>query len=287
MRCRSMHVVVRSAACKLGSTRSERTGPAPAPRGGVKLQRNATLGVMRIADLLFTQGFGSRRECLGLVASGQVQLQGRPVTDPLQEVVEVGLEFVVNGQRWLYQAEAVLMLHKPAGFECSRAPRDHPSVLSLLPAPLRQRGVQPVGRLDQDTTGLLLLTDNGALIHRLTHPKRHVAKVYVAQTRHAVDERQIAALLQGVVLHDAPAAVRALACKALAPTVLQLTISEGRYHQVKRMVAAAGNRVEQLHRVSLGPLTLPEGLAQGEWRWLSAKEQQALSDGTALQVAPD
>ena len=245
---------------------------------------------MRIADLLFTQGFGSRRECLGLLAAGQVQLQGRPILDPSEEVAETGLQFVVNGQPWLYQAQAVLMLHKPAGFECSRAPRDHPSVLSLLPAPLRQRGVQPVGRLDQDTTGLLLLTDNGSLIHRLTHPKQHVAKVYVAQTRHVVDERQVAALLQGVVLHDAPAPVRALACKALAPTVLQLSIAEGRYHQVKRMVAAAGNRVEQLHRSAFGPLTLTDGLndglAEGHWRWLSAEEQQALSAGTVLQAAP-
>ncbi len=241
---------------------------------------------MRIADLLFTQGFGSRRECLGLLAAGHVQLQGRTVLNPAEEVVEAGLEFVVNGQPWLYQAQAVLMLHKPAGFECSRAPRHHPSVLSLLPAPLRLRGVQPVGRLDQDTTGLLLLTDDGSLIHRLTHPKRHVAKVYVAQTRHAVDAVQIKALLDGVVLHDAPTTVRALACQALAPTQLQLSINEGRYHQVKRMVAAAGNRVEQLHRVSFGPLTLTESLAEGHWRWLSAAEQQALSAGTVLQAAP-
>lgn len=241
---------------------------------------------MRIADLLFTQGFGSRRECAGLLAAGRVQVQGRTLLSPHEAVAEAGLEFVVNGQPWHYQAQAVLMLHKPAGYECSRAPRDHPSVLSLLPAPLRQRGVQPVGRLDQDTTGLLLLTDNGALIHRLTHPKRHVAKVYVVHTRHVVDEQQVTALLQGVVLHDAPAPVHALACKALAPTVLQLAIDEGRYHQVKRMVAAAGNRVEKLHRAAFGPLTLNEGLAEGHWRWLSPEEQQALSAETVLQAAP-
>ena len=241
---------------------------------------------MRMADLLFTQGFGSRRECAALLAAGQVQLQGRTVSDPFEDVAEEDLEFVVNGQPWRYQAQAVLMLHKPAGFECSRAPRDHPSVLSLLPAPLRQRGVQPVGRLDQDTTGLLLLTDNGALIHRLTHPKRHVAKVYLATTRHVVDGGQVQALLQGVVLHDAPAPVRALACSALAPTLLQLTIMEGRYHQVKRMVAAVGNRVEHLHRAVFGPLTLPESLAEGHWRWLTAQEQQALSGGSVSPAAP-
>jgi 16S rRNA pseudouridine516 synthase len=241
---------------------------------------------MRMADLLFTQGFGSRRECAGLLASGQVQLQGQPVLDPFVEVDETDLEFVVNGQAWRYQAQAVLMLHKPAGFECSRAPRDHPSVLSLLPAPLRQRGVQPVGRLDQDTTGLLLLTDNGSLIHRLTHPKRHVAKVYLAHTRHAVDERQIQALLQGVVLHDAPTPVRALSCQAVAPTLLRLSVTEGRYHQVKRMIAAAGNRVEQLHREAFGPLTLPDGLAPGEWSWLTNLERQALSGGIVSPAEP-
>ena len=235
-----------------------------------------------MADLLFTQGFGSRRECAALLAAGLVQVQGRILLDPDEDVSEQGLEFVVQEQSWHYQAQAVLMLHKPAGFECSRAPRDHPSVLSLLPAPLRQRGVQPVGRLDQDTTGLLLLTDNGQLIHRLTHPKRHVAKVYLAQTRHAIDEAQLQALLQGVVLHDAPEPVSALSCQAMTSTTLKLSITEGRYHQVKRMVAAAGNRVERLHRTAFGPLTLTDDLAEGHWRWLSADEQQALSGERAV-----
>ena len=239
-----------------------------------------------MSDLLFTQGFGSRRECAALLAAGLVQVKGRVMLDPGEDVSEQGLEFVVQQQSWRYQAQAVLMLHKPAGFECSRAPRDHPSVLSLLPAPLRQRGVQPVGRLDQDTTGLLLLTDNGQLIHRLTHPKRHVAKVYLAQTRHAIDEAQLQALRQGVLLHDAPEPVRALSCQAMAPTSLQLSITEGRYHQVKRMVAAAGNRVERLHRRAFGPLTLTDDLPEGHWRWLSAEEQQALSGERVVPAVP-
>ena len=223
---------------------------------------------MKIADLLYTQGFGSRRACAGLVAAGRVQAQGRTLLDAHEELEAHGLNFSVDGQPWLYQAQAVLMLHKPSGYECSRAPRDHPSVLSLLPPPLRQRGVQPVGRLDQDTTGLLLLTDQGSLIHRLTHPKRHVAKVYLATTRHAIDEAQVAALLAGVVLHDDPQPVQAQACETPGPRTLMITVTEGRYHQVKRMVAAVGNRVEALHRSAVGPWVLPADLLPGAWRWL-------------------
>lgn len=232
---------------------------------------------MRLADLLFSQGFGSRRECSGLAVSGRVALPGRPAPGADEDLDAEGLLFVVDGQTWRYQAQAVLMLHKPAGYECSREPRDHPGVLSLLPPPLRRRGVQPVGRLDQDTTGLLLLTDQGSLIHRLTHPKRHVAKVYLATTRHAIDDAQVAALLHGVVLHDDPAPVRAAACQADGPHLLRLTLTDGRYHQVKRMVAAVGNRVEALHRCSFGPLQLGADLPPGHWRWLEAAETANLS----------
>ena len=240
---------------------------------------------MRLADLLFTQGFGSRRECAGLIKAGRVDIAGQARLDPLQEFDAQGLQFSVDGESWLYQAQAVLVMNKPSGYECSRAPRDHPGVLSLLPPPLRQRGVQPVGRLDQDTTGLLLLTDQGSLIHRLTHPKRHVAKVYLATTRHAVDALQVQALLAGVVLHDDPSPVRALACEVRAPCTLQITINEGRYHQVKRMVAAVGNRVEALHRSAFGPLPLPADLPAGHWRWLQGEERAALSGENAAPGA--
>ena len=244
---------------------------------------------MRLADLLFTQGFGSRRECAALAGTGRVQVQGRELDDPDEDLPLNGadgtLHFTVDGQNWLYQAQAVVMLHKPAGYECSRDPRDHPSVLSLLPAPLRRRGVQPVGRLDQDTTGLLLLTDQGPLIHRLTHPKRHVDKVYLATTRHPIDHAQMAALLQGVVLHDDPRPVRAAACTADGPHLLRLTLTDGRYHQVKRMVAAVGNRVEALHRCAFGKLQLDGELAPGRWRWLSPAEAAALSAAPASPVA--
>ena len=225
-----------------------------------------------LAQVLFSQGFGTRRECESLVAAGFVSLAGEVCDDPWREVEPEGLEFGVQGQRWPYREKALVMLHKPAGYECSQKPKHHPSVLSLLPAPLRTRGVQPVGRLDEDTTGLLLLTDDGALIHRLTSPRHHVPKVYEVRCKHPVDEAQLAALRAGVVLDDDPAPVRAAACEADGTHGLRLTLTEGKYHQVKRMVAAAGNRVEALHRSAFGALVLPADLAPGQWRWVEGPQ---------------
>lgn len=231
---------------------------------------------MRLAQVLFSQGFGTRRICAGLVAGGHVRVGGRVVDDPDAELPTDGLEFEVDGRAWPYQATALVLLHKPAGYECSQKPRHHPSVLTLLPAPLRTRGVQPIGRLDEDTTGLLLLTDDGPLIHRLTSPKHHVPKVYEATTRHPMDAAQVERLRAGVVLDDDPAPVRAEAAEAIGPNALRLVLTEGKYHQVKRMVAAAGNRCEALHRSAFGALTLDGGPPPGQWRWVTAEERAAL-----------
>lgn len=224
---------------------------------------------MKLAQLLFAQGFGTRRECLGRIQLGQVRLQGHVITDPDHDITDpTGLDFDVDGVPWRYQARALLMLHKPAGFECSLKPGAWPPVYSLLPPPLRQRGVQCVGRLDQDTTGLLLLTDDGPLLHKLTSPKHHVPKVYEAEVKHPLDDTQIQSLLGGVTLLDSPHPVRAVAAEAIDPLHLRLTLTEGKYHQVKRMVAAVGNRVQTLHRARIGALTLPPDLAPGQWRWI-------------------
>jgi 16S rRNA pseudouridine516 synthase len=223
-----------------------------------------------IAQILFSQGFGNRRVCAGLVQFGHVRVAGRVLDDPSESFDTEGLVFEVEGQAWAFHAKALLMLHKPAGYECSQKPRHHPSVMSLLPAPLRTRGVQPVGRLDEDTTGLLLFTDDGALIHRLTSPKHHVDKVYEVFTKHPLDETQLQRLREGVVLDDDPAPVRAVAAVQVAEQHLQLTLGEGKYHQVKRMLAAVSNRVESLHRSRFGPWVLPEKLAPGQWAWVDA-----------------
>jgi 16S rRNA pseudouridine516 synthase len=229
---------------------------------------------VRWPQLLFTQGFGTRRECEALVASGRVACAGRVVAFDDEVDAREDLCFEVDGQAWPYHASALVLLHKPAGFECSQKPRHHPSVLTLLPPPLRTRGVQPVGRLDEDTTGALLITDDGALIHRLTSPKRHVPKTYEVTTKHALDATQVQRLRDGVVLDDDPAPVHAADAQLVAPLHLRLVLTEGKYHQVKRMVAAVGNRVQALHRSAFGTLTV-EGIAPGEWRWVNAVEREA------------
>ena len=224
---------------------------------------------MNLAQLLFTQGFGTRRECEGLIASGHVTVAGQRVDDPFLDVDPAGLAFTVRGEAWTYHEKALLVLNKPQGVECSQKPKHHPSVYTLLPAPLRRRDVQSIGRLDEDTTGLLLFTDDGALIHRFTSPKKHVPKVYEVTCRHPVAPDQIARLLAGVKLVDDPATVRAVACEPTGETTVRLTLVDGKYHQVKRMLAAVGNRVDTLHRSAFGALTLPPDLASGQWRWLN------------------
>ena len=240
---------------------------------------------MKLSQLLFSQGFGARRECQGLIASGHVTVQGRRCDDPFADVDAEGLSFTVRGEAWTYQASALLMMNKPAGVECSQKPKHHTSVYSLLPAPLRRRDVQTIGRLDEDTTGLLLLTDDGGLIHRLTSPKHHVPKVYRVGCKHPVSDDQVARLTEGVALADDPQPVRAAAAQATGERPdglhgLRLTLTEGKYHQVKRMLAAVGNRVEALHRSEFGALVLPGDLAPGEWRWLPGPEVIVPAAGT-------
>ncbi|MDD2544676.1 MAG: 16S rRNA pseudouridine(516) synthase [Burkholderiaceae bacterium] len=245
---------------------------------------------MELQDILYSQGFGTRRVCAGLVQQGWVQVydgsaaeQPVPCTDSTSEWPLDGLRLRVQGVDWECHAKAYLLLHKPAGTECSQKPSTYPSVYSLLPVPLRQRpsksavqGVQAIGRLDQDTTGLLLMSDDGQFIHRMASPKKHVPKVYRVTTKHPVDAAQIAQLLAGVVLDDDPKPVRAAACELLEPHQIDLTLTEGKYHQVKRMLAAVGNRVEGLHRWRMGRYDLPADLAPGQWRWLTADDLQRL-----------
>jgi len=214
-----------------------------------------------------------------MIRAGRVAVAGEIIDDPFVDFPIEGLAFMVDDLPLVWRETATLMLHKPAGYECSRNPIHHPSVFKLLPELLVVRGVQPIGRLDEDTTGLLIFTDDGKLNHRLSSPKRKVAKTYVVTPKHPVDEAQIQALLDGVLLNDEPAPLRAAGCRLLPDGRLEMTITEGKYHQVKRMVAAAGNRVEALVRVSVGQLSLPADLALGEWRWLSEADLALLESG--------
>ena len=246
---------------------------------------------MQLQDILYSQGFGTRRVCAGLIQQGFVQVYPSnealalvQYTQSATEVVACGLRFKVQGVDWPYQEKAYLMLHKPAGTECSQKPSTYPSIYTLLPSPLRLRpqkgavqGVQAVGRLDHDTTGLLLLTDDGKFIHRMSSPRHHVPKVYEVTVKHPLDDSQVQKLLGGVVLDDDPKPVRAAACEAIGSHRLRLTLTEGKYHQVKRMLAAVSNRVEGLHRSEIGGLKLPADLAPGHWRWLSEADLASIS----------
>ena len=246
---------------------------------------------MQLQDILYSQGFGTRRVCAGLIQQGFVQVYPSNEalalvqhTQSATELVAYGLRFKVQGVDWPYQEKAYLMLHKPAGTECSQKPSTYPSIYTLLPSPLRLRpqkgavqGVQAVGRLDQDTTGLLLLTDDGKFIHRMSSPRHHVSKIYEVTVKHPLDDSQVQKLLDGVVLDDDPKPVRAAACEAVSSHHLRLTLTEGKYHQVKRMVAAVSNRVEGLHRSQIGSLKLPDDLAPGQWRWLSEADLASIA----------
>ena len=233
---------------------------------------------MQLERILRSQGFGSKADCRALVRRDRVSIAGKLCDDPFVDLDPEGLSFSVDGVSWTYRTSVYLALHKPGGYECSHKPIHHPSVYALIPGPLLTRGVQAVGRLDEDTTGLLLLTDDGQFIHTYTSPKKRVPKVYEVTTKHAVDERQIAALLAGVQLNDEPAPIAAAACEQLAENRLRLTVTEGKYHLVKRMIGATSNRVEALHRVAIGGFTLPTSLAPGEWIWLDAEQLACLRD---------
>ncbi|HEX5364730.1 MAG TPA: pseudouridine synthase [Gallionella sp.] len=231
---------------------------------------------MSLDRILQSQGFGTRKWCAELIADGDVIIGGAVVRDSRALIETDGLSFAVYGERWDYREHVYIALNKPANFECSRKPSHHPGVLTLLPEQFVRRDVQPVGRLDHDTTGLLLLSDDGAFIHRQSSPKHHVPKLYVATTQDPVTPQLVAKLLAGVKLHDEPLPLAAVSCRMLDTHRIEIVLEQGKYHQVKRMLAAAENHCVALCRTQIGELTL-DGLGEGEWRYLDAAQLDLLS----------
>lgn len=226
---------------------------------------------MFLEKMLQSQGFGSRKHCQQLIKNGAIAIQGEVITNAKHKLDLNHLSFSVYGERFEYREKVYIALNKPQDYECSHQATHHFSVFDLFDDVLMNRGLQCVGRLDQDTSGLLLLTDDGQFLQALTHPKKHVAKVYRMQTADPVTEQQIQHLQQGVELRNESGIFAATDVILLAENELQLTIHQGVYHQVKRMLAAVGNKVERLHRQQIGALALPE-LEQGKWIYLD--EQQ-------------
>ena len=233
--------------------------------------------------ILQSQGFGTRKWCQRLITDGEVSVEGTVVTDYKRCFAPDGLRFSVFGEEWLYRQYVYIALNKPPGYECSRKPSHHQGVLSLLPEQLTWREVQPVGRLDHDTTGLLLLSDDGSFIHAQSSPKHHVPKRYLATTHEAVTPALIAALLAGVQLHDEPAPLAAQSCHQVGEQQLEIILEQGKYHQVKRMLAAAGNHCTALCRTHIGGLSLDDlDLAPGDWLFLNAAHLAHLASDQGL-----
>ncbi len=234
---------------------------------------------MRLDKLLSNLGVASRAECRRLLRAGRVRVAGECWRDGARNVPE-GAEICMDGVPLDTRTVRHLMLNKPAGVLTATEDGKQATVMELLPALYRACGCMPVGRLDKDTTGLLLLTTDGTLAHRLIAPERHVDKVYEAEVEGALEEADIAAFAQGIPLKDFTALPARL--EILGPGRGRVTVREGKYHQVKRMFGARGKPVLRLHRTAFGPLALDAGLAPGEYRELTEKEIAALYQAAGM-----
>lgn len=228
---------------------------------------------MRLDKLLSNLGVASRAGCRELLKAGRVQINGQIVRDGAVHVPE-GAAVLLDGKALDTRLQRHLMLYKPAGVLTAAEDGRQETVMDLLPAVYRACGCMPVGRLDKDTTGLLLLTTDGELAHRLIAPGRHVDKVYEATVDGVLDEGDAAAFAAGIPLKGFTALPAQL--ELLAENRGRVTVQEGKYHQVKRMFGTRGKPVTALHRQSFGPLHLDETLRPGQFRELTGEETAAL-----------
>lgn len=227
----------------------------------------------RLDKRLSAAGF-SRKEAGACIRTGRVTVDGTVVTAPERRVEETAI-VAVDGAP-LRTGCCYVMLHKPAGVVTATEDARERTVLDLLPEELRRRGLFPVGRLDKDVTGLVLLTDDGPLGHKLTSPRHHVDKVYEVTVDGVFTEEDRQALADGLKLGDGLQCLPAELRLTDGLDTALLTIREGKFHQVKRMMACLGKPVKTLKRLSMGSLTLDEGLKPGEWRYLTAEERETL-----------
>lgn len=229
---------------------------------------------MRLDKLLSHLNCGSRKEVQALIRAGRVSVDGTVQKDPAFKVDPDRSQTAVDGTVQRYRAQRYYMLNKPMGVITASRDERHDTVLELFPAELR-RGLFAVGRLDKDTEGLLLLTNDGALAHRLTSPRYHVEKCYLATVDGTVDAGDVAAFAAGLTLGDGTQCLPA-GLEPLGPGRCRVALREGKYHQVKRMLAACGKPVTALERISMGPLKLDGTLPRGGCRELTAEEVRLL-----------
>lgn len=230
----------------------------------------------RLDKIISATGKKSRREVREMVRQGRVLVDGKPAPAADMKVDLQTAVILLDGEPLGYEKFTYVMLHKPAGVLTATEDRRQETVLDLLPPELRRRALSPVGRLDKDTEGLLLLTNDGQLAHRLLSPKSHVDKVYYARVDGALEPGDIAAFAAGMTLGDGLECLPA-GLEILSPTEALVTLREGKFHQVKRMLAARGKPVLYLKRLSMGRLRLDPALAPGAWRMLTEEERSALN----------
>lgn len=239
---------------------------------------------MRIDKLLSNMGYGSRKEVKKLLKSGAVQVDGEIVKDPQTPIKPESQTILVHGEEVLYREFIYLLMNKPAGVISATEDHEHETVIDLLEPEDTIFRPFPVGRLDIDTVGLLLITNDGQLSHQLLSPKKHVPKTYYALIRGVVTEEDVVLFKEGVVLDDGyttlPAELVILkADRDIKRSEIEVTITEGKFHQVKRMFEAVGKKVTYLKRIKMGPLQLDESLEEGEYRELTDDELDALKAG--------
>lgn len=232
----------------------------------------------RLDKIIASTGKWSRREVKLLIRQGRVLVDGYPARSPEQKVEPERAELVVNGERLTYRAYTWLMLNKPAGYLSATEDGRGPTVLDLLPPELQKQGLFPVGRLDKDTEGLLLLTNEGGLAHDLLSPRHHVEKEYLVRVEGCLSEADSQAFAVGMTLADGTVCQSAglSVVSAGAESVGRVILREGKYHQIKRMLGQLGKPVLYLERIRMGNLTLDEALERGAYRFLTEDELNGL-----------
>ena len=235
---------------------------------------------MRLDRWLATLSVGSRSEVKQWIRGGQAAVNGRVILDPALSFETEQDRLTLNGKELDGRVIRHVMLYKPAGILTAARDAKQPTVMDLLPQVYRSIGCMPVGRLDKDTTGILILTCDGELNHRLLSPARHVDKRYRALVEGELEEKDAEAFAAGMNLGDFTAQPAKLTI--LRPSLAEVIIAEGKFHQVKRMFAAVGHEVLELHRCAFGPLELDPALQEGQWRELTAEEEKALREAAGM-----